>query len=477
MLGGQGSTLTSATSITITDSIHEVSGSAAIATINGGVAGQGLFLIRPTGATWTLTTGGNINATNTATDARYTLLITPDGSTWYGASGLDAAILTFTPYGHIAATTVQGAIQELVDEKTNTPNLTEDTSPDPAADFICMYDTSASAYKKVKPQNLGALAKTGGTMTGVILVGDGTVSAPSIALSGDTDTGLYGASGTAQIRLANNGADTFLVGTGAVQLATGHYLGWAPGATITATADIQVKRNAARRLDITADSTNAASVRILGNGTTATRYLSLSNDGTDGTISVPLGNIYIDAATNTQFKIGGTSEWTLTSSALAPTTTNADTLGTSSLLVKDAYVSTSIQGTRSKDLTEGNPTGFVRISVAQDSYVSGYVDYVIYARQNASNAQARAGVVHFVAINLAGTESVTLFRPDGQTTVDNTTDAVVVSGGTLTNTFTATGGTDAFDINANATSSLAQVTLLIQYRVVITSGVATVTPL
>jgi len=32
--------------------------------------------------------------------------------------------------------------------------LTEDTSPDEAADFVLTYDTSASAHKKVKPNNL-----------------------------------------------------------------------------------------------------------------------------------------------------------------------------------------------------------------------------------------------------------------------------------------------------------------------------------
>lgn len=52
--------------------------------------------------------------------------------------------------------------------------LTEDASPDQAADFLLSYDTSASAHKKVKPQNLGgmlgaftALSSTATTITGI----------------------------------------------------------------------------------------------------------------------------------------------------------------------------------------------------------------------------------------------------------------------------------------------------------------------
>jgi len=41
--------------------------------------------------------------------------------------------------------------------------LTEDTTPDTAADFLVTYDTSASAPKKVKPSNLA-------TNTSILLI-------------------------------------------------------------------------------------------------------------------------------------------------------------------------------------------------------------------------------------------------------------------------------------------------------------------
>jgi hypothetical protein len=75
------------------------------------------------------------------------------GSAWVAAyvSGT-ANNVGFTPYGNIAATNVQTAVQELDDEK---------------------------------------LAKAGGTMTGALGVTAGTAGSPSIFISGDTNTGIY----------------------------------------------------------------------------------------------------------------------------------------------------------------------------------------------------------------------------------------------------------------------------------------------
>lgn len=56
------------------------------------------------------------------------------------------------------------------------------------------------------------LALSGGTMTGAILMPDGTVSAPAISFSGDTNTGFY-RSGADTIVAATNGAAIFTFGS------------------------------------------------------------------------------------------------------------------------------------------------------------------------------------------------------------------------------------------------------------------------
>lgn len=128
-----------------------------------------------------------------------------------------------------------------------------------------------------------------------------------------------------------------------------------------------------------------------------------------------------------------------------------------------------------KALTEASATTFVTITVPSGSSASGKIQYSIEAN-DATDFQIRSGELYFSAVNKAGTITATLFRAQGSTTVDNTTDGVAVSTGTLTNTFTAVdGGSGALQIKANATSSLTQTTLQIRYRVEILNT-NTITP-
>ena len=131
----------------------------------------------------------------------------------------------------------------------------------------------------------------------------------------------------------------------------------------------------------------------------------------------------------------------------------------------------SIQGARSKTLTESAATSFVTIGVASGSYVGGYVEYSIVS-DDGVDYQCRSGILPFALVNKAGTETATIG------TVTSATEVVAVSTGTLTNTFTAdTTPTNGVSIQSNAVSSLTQTTLAIKYMVRITSGTAMVTPL
>lgn len=143
--------------------------------------------------------------------------------------------------------------------------------------------------------------------------------------------------------------------------------------------------------------------------------------------------------------------------------------GTSVWSVQDGG---SVQGKMAtKTLTESVATAFVRVAVPQGTCVGGCVHYTIEAN-NGVDFQARSGILPFAAVNKAGAETVSVGTPDAASEV------VAVSAGTLTNTFTATAGTDTVDILADATSSLAQTTLRISYRVeMYSNAVVAVTPL
>lgn len=209
IVGGQGATLASASTITITDSFHEVSGAVTINTINGGVAGQGLFLYRPTGATWALGSGGNIKATADTTAERTILLVTPNGTTWYGPSGVnDLGSLSGTvaianggtgqttataAFDALAPTTTQGDI--IYHNGTDNVRLAKGT----AAQFLAMNGGATA------PAWTSTLAiANGGT-------GQTTATAAFDALAPTTTTGdtIY-YNGTDNVRLAKGAAKTLL---------------------------------------------------------------------------------------------------------------------------------------------------------------------------------------------------------------------------------------------------------------------------
>lgn len=133
-------------------------------------------------------------------------------------------------------------------------------------------------------------------------------------------------------------------------------------------------------------------------------------------------------------------------------------------------VMSQVQGAYAKDLVEAAATGFVRVNIPVSTNVAGHIDYAIFS-EDGVDYQSRSGVFYFSAVNKGGTETCVIFRSTGGTTVDDTTDNIAASAGTLTNTFDcSTVGANTFLLRANATSSLAQTTLRINYRIHIDSG-------
>ena len=94
------------------------------------------------------------------------------------AGGAPASSISFTPAGNIAAATVQLALQELDGEK---------------------------------------VAKTGDTMTGALLLPDGTAAAPALAFSSQTNTGIRYQAG--QVCLVAQGATSVLISASSVSYA------------------------------------------------------------------------------------------------------------------------------------------------------------------------------------------------------------------------------------------------------------------
>ena len=161
------------------------------------------------------------------------------GATWVAAyvPGVASGI-GFTPYGSIAATNVQTAVQEIDDEK---------------------------------------LPKAGGTMTGVLAVTAGTAALPGIAVSGDLNTGLV-SPGADQLAITTGGTSRLAVSTTAVSstLAVDVPLGAVGTPSLTFTGDLNTGlfSPGADTVALVTGGTNrlhTTSAGLVGIGTTSNR--------------------------------------------------------------------------------------------------------------------------------------------------------------------------------------------------------------
>lgn len=222
------------------------------------------------------------------------------------------------------------------------------------------------------------------------------------------------------------------------------------------------------RLAVTSD-TDRFTVGVTAAGTGAAKHLFLQS---------PSGaNVYLDGG-NVQMWTSGSPRWEVTSTNLAPLNGNSYDVGSTARFVKDSYLGTSIQGTRTKTLKDNTITDVVQISSTAEANANGVtagrIQYTVVASDATTDiVQTETGVVPFLLVNENGTVTVTLGTVYG-TAIDS------AGGAALANTFASSvSGTNAV---IRVTSNYDQATLTgtvthdIRYRVFIDSGTATVTP-
>lgn len=167
---------------------------------------------------------------------------------------------------------------------------------------------------------------------------------------------------------------------------------------------------------------------------------------------------------------GASIAWIFQNDYVYPSSTDAGFLGSPSYPVRSLYNARSIQGSKSKALTDATATAFVRLSVADDDYEGCHVIYTAYAEDTATDArQTRTGGVYVAITNNSGTEAAVFSTGDS---------AVSVTAGTFTCTFDGNSASaNTIDLRASCDTSLAATTTLtFEYRLDCPSTV-TVTPL
>lgn len=285
-----GTTIASGTTISFAgcNSAVILSGSTPIQTINGFASGE-VFVVRPAaGASITFVTGGNIGAAATLLE-NHTYLLWNDGGTIYPMVIHNADDIPFTPDGDIVATTVQAAIVEVRDD-------------------------AAAKYVEL----------AGDTMTGPLLMADGSSANPSLALAGDPNTGWKGNSTNKYWVFVSDGTDVLMLDASLVRLGSSGTIEFSATTDPTAALDLFMKRGAARRIDVQGDGTNASGLRVWFDGTTQTKYWDISGTTTYTYVSNTGSSIVnVPTGSNHDLRVNNTSALTVAaaSATMAPATT------------------------------------------------------------------------------------------------------------------------------------------------------------
>lgn len=126
------------------------------------------------------------------------------------------------------------------------------------------------------------------------------------------------------------------------------------------------------------------------------------------------------------------------------------------------YAPGGYAGVNTKALTESVATTFAQHSLGLNANVGGTLEFCVFAR-DASNVQNRCAKINYSLAETSGGAVTCAFAP---TAPDETNDgnAAAISAGTLTYFITTTSAANACNFLANATSSLTQTTLQIEYR-------------
>jgi len=319
-------------------------------------------------------------------------------------------------------------------------------------------------------------AYDGGAVTNPFLAPDGTQGAPSYSFSNFTGTGFHALSAnsvnfaTAQndrVNLSNNGLKVESTATFAFS-STSEPAG---------TEDVILNRDAANTLALR-NSTAAQAFNIYNTYTDASNYERGTMRWDSNVFVVESQEAGTGSNRNLSLRATGDIYMQPTGSNIymykdpQPNSNDARNLGATSLQWQNLYLSRSIQGSKSKALTDATATAFVRVAIPQTiatNYKGGEIIYEIYCDDD-TNQASQSGTVKFTCHNLAGTEACGFSTPDGVTLGDGTANLVAP-------VFTAaTAAADTIDLQVDSNcTGIVPNTHTIEYRLDMPTT-ATLTP-
>jgi hypothetical protein len=270
--------------------------------------------------------------------------------------------------------------------------------------FALPLSAQDGSYIRYYPAGTAGLSSSGTAITSTVplLLPDGSAGAPSLAFASDTDTGFYRDSDP-YLTYGGTPIMGWKAGNASIVISSAYSLSFGSGANArTASPDTILARDAANTLALR-NSTNAQAFNIYNTYTDASNY--------ERTTFAWSGNqfyVQVQAAGTGTLRTmnlgGGGKNWKIDSSgSFYPGNNDEGSIGTTSLQVQNLYVSRSIQGSKSKALTDGAAAAsVVRIAVATNSYIGGKIIWTATSTDG-TDQLATSGEQFFSGVDKAGT--------------------------------------------------------------------------
>lgn len=301
------------------------------------------------------------------------------------------------------------------------------------------------------------------TTTVPVLVPDGTNAAPAVAASTDPTDGLT--FGGNAVNVIVNGAIRETFGINFVSIAgTEPFVQFGTNTRLFSSA-----ANTLYQKGVT--PTNPQAFWLANTDDGAGNYERLENKWEANAYRLNVGYGGTGQAREIYFSWNGTAAYALASTTFYPSPNDSRLFGISSNQWAAAYISRSIQGSKTTTLSDNVKKAFVEIPVPQAAMIGGDFTYVIKCEDAADRVLTSGRVAFVTQGGDAGLETCVLGAHSGvATTTDNTK--------TLTNTFTCNNSpTNGIQLEVQSDCSIVTPTAMsINWRLDLPTT-ATVTPL
>lgn len=270
------------------------------------------------------------------------------------------------------------------------------------------FDTNGNLINLLGPGDvvIPLFTSAGGTLTGPLLVPDGSAAAPSYGFAGQTNLGMY-RGGLDALGIAVGGSAQLYIQPDAIQMRSTTLLAWTNGNAVIGSRDVVLNRDGPGQL-AQRNGVNPQSFKLTNNWIDASNNEYGVMDWTTTANALTIGTFAAGTGTGRDFRLRSASGLILVGNTLAPTGLGTIDFGSAALSWKRLYIDYTNTASIGA-VTINKAAGRVNLAAAGTSLVvtNSLVTANSHIFLNATNAPGNVVAVMLQATPTAGSFTIT----------------------------------------------------------------------